>query len=567
MGNCASGGEGRLNLGQNLWRAALVQGLAIVAMWTVLPVCKGQERFILTGSVVDSGTGRLIPARVYIQSEDGSYFFPRSTDGGSAVEYRETAAKRSVEMHTTLSAHPFTASLPPGRYRFRVERGKEYLPHSEGFDIVRAPLSVQVRLKRWINMAGLGWYSGETHIHRDVDELPNVMLAEDLNVALPLSFWAFDAYGTPSSVPIQWGQMVKPESKIPRVVSSDLIQVDPEHVICSMNTEYEIDTVHSEDHLLGAVFALNHREPLKQVALPVRQLAEEVHQRGGLLELDKHNWPWSMMLVPIMQVDLYELANNHMWPVKFQVRKFGEEPAPYMSVERDDLGLTEMGWIQFTLENYYTLLNCGFRLRPTAGTASGGYPVPLGFSRVYVHLPDGFSYDRWIDGLNQGRSFVTTGPMLVVRVDGEWPGCVIHQVAEDGESHRITGWARSAGPLSRIEIVSEGRVVRTLEAANLPVPGGGYRSPIEVGMEVDSSTWIAVRCYGSGKEKARFAHTAPFFIDVPGRPLHPRREEIDYLIHRVETQLQRNQGALQQEALQEYRTALAVYRTIAKTAR
>ena len=548
-------------------KSRVFQGLVVAALAAVFSGCTGQERVTLRGTIVDADTGQLLPARVYIQADEGSFFFPRSSDGGSAVEYRETAGEESVEMHTTLSAHPFTASLPPGRYTLRVERGKEYLPHSEVFDVAEGPVSLQVRLKQWINMADLGWYSGETHIHRDADELPNLVLAEDLNVALPLSYWVFEAYGTPSSVPIQWGQMVKPETNIPLSVPSELIQVDPEHVIYSMNTEYEIDAVDGEDQILGAVFALNHKRPLKQMALPVRPLAQEVHRRGGLLELDKHNWAWSMMLVPIMEVDLYELANNHMWAVKFQSGGFGVDPAPYMNAQRDDQGLTEMGWMEFTFQNYYALLNCGFRLRPTAGTASGGWPVPLGFGRVYVHLADGFSYDRWIEGLDQGRSFVTTGPMLVVKLEDEWPGSVIQQATEDRESYRMTGWARSATPLSRIEIVSEGRVVRRLEAANRPMPGGGYQSPIEVRMEVDSSTWIAVRCYGSGQEENRFAHTAPFFIDVPGKPLHPRREEIDYLIHRVETQLELKQSFLPEESLDEYRVALAAYQAIAKKAR
>ena len=46
--------------------------------------------------------------------------------------------------------------------------------------------------------------------------------------------------------------------------------------------------------------------------------------------------------------------------------------------------LNERGWLDFTFQNYYLLLNCGFRLRPTGGTASGVHPVPLGFGRVYV---------------------------------------------------------------------------------------------------------------------------------------------------------------------------------------
>ncbi|MCH7663048.1 MAG: hypothetical protein IH859_04165 [Chloroflexi bacterium] len=32
--------------------------------------------------------------------------------------------------------------------------------------------------------------------------------------------------------------------------------------------------------------------------------------------------------------------------------------------------------------------------------------MPLGFGRVYVHLPGGFNYAAWMKGLNEGRSFV-----------------------------------------------------------------------------------------------------------------------------------------------------------------
>ena len=61
-------------------------------------------------------------------------------------------------------------------------------------------------------------------------------------------------------------------------------------------------------------------------------------------------------------------------------------------------------------------------MRVSAGTASGVHPVQLGFGRVYVHLPDGFSYSDWMKGLNAGRSFVTTGPMLEATFNGEDPG-------------------------------------------------------------------------------------------------------------------------------------------------
>ena len=46
-------------------------------------------------------------------------------------------------------------------------------------------------------MVERGWYSGDTHTHRTLEELPNVMLAEDLNVAFPLVDWVREAFVTP----------------------------------------------------------------------------------------------------------------------------------------------------------------------------------------------------------------------------------------------------------------------------------------------------------------------------------------------------------------------------------
>ncbi len=68
----------------------------------------------------------------------------------------------------------------------------------------------------------------------------------------------------------------------------------------------------------------------------------------------------------------------------------GDAPEGW-NIETDADGFTEWGWIEFGFKTYYALLNCGFKMRPTAGTASGVHPVPLGFGRVYVQLPGGFS--------------------------------------------------------------------------------------------------------------------------------------------------------------------------------
>lgn len=526
-------------------------GLWIIAILFV-PGATAEEGTRVRGAVIDAATGKPIASRIYVESERGTWHFP-TTDAkdGAAIEYRKQRLEhsRSVEMHTTLSAHSFTLALAPGKYTFTVERGKEYLPESRVVTVGTDPMELQFKLRRWIDMAALGWFSGETHVHRTAEELPTLMLAEDLNVAFPLTHWVTEAFASPKTARNGPFQVPAPKP----------IAIDPTHVIYPLNTEYEIFTVNKQRHTLGAFFALNHRTVLDAGVPPVKPIAERVHQEGGLIELDKHNWPWSMAIVPIAKVDLFELANNHVWRTEFGFGNFGEPAPEYMKIERDKSGFTERGWLDYGFQNYYALLNSGFRLRPTAGTASGVHPVPLGFGRVYVNCAGGFSYDAWLRGLDRGESFVTTGPMLLIKVNDKNSG-TIFKPADGKQECRITGEALSERLLDRVEIVVNGEVVRTLKPANKPREHGGHVSAIDEKLTIEGSSWLAVRCYEAlPKNRIRFAHTAPWHIEIAAKPLRPRAGEIDFLIRRVEEQIERSKNVLPPAALDEYREALQAF--------
>ena len=102
---------------------------------------------------------------------------------------------QSVEEHTTVSAHSFRVELLPGEYEIQIERGKEFRPLRRKIVVGKEDLDETFRLTRRIDLAERGWYSGETHVHRRLVELPNVMLAEDLNVAFPVTFWTTRSNG------------------------------------------------------------------------------------------------------------------------------------------------------------------------------------------------------------------------------------------------------------------------------------------------------------------------------------------------------------------------------------
>ena len=521
------------------------------------PVVKGVVS--VRGRVVDADSGAPLPARLYIEGPaKGEWHTVRAVGPhGPGVEYRKNYGTRSVEIHTALPAADFTAELPPGTYTLTAERGKEWLPATAEIDIEKEPLSVELKLKRFVDVNRLGWFCGETHVHRALAELPTAMLADDLNVTLPITSWTIES------------DTVPPPPKEAAAVEPRLVEIDPTHVYWPLNTEYEIFNVKGKPHMLGAVFAINQQRLLKSTVPPVAPLAAEVHGQGALLEMDKHNWPWSMMIVPAMNVDLYELTNNHVWRTNFHFQRWAVEPPDYMKAERDANGLTENGWIHFTLQNYYCLLNCGYRLRPTAGTASGVHPVPLGYGRVYVHCPDGFSYEAWIKGLNAGRSFVTTGPLMDVRLAKQLPGHTFQQREAEG-TYQLDGWLFSATPLSRVEVIVNGEVAAQLLPPTQPrsLSGGGFAARVSVPIVIRGSAWVALRCYEPTEAaRSRFAHSAPWHIDVPDKPLRPRRDEVDFLVGRMEAEIKRHQGVLPEAAMAEYRTALTTYQKIAEVAR
>lgn len=548
----------RIRVTWSRWLAAVVSNALLLAAVPGLAV-----EFV--GQVVDAESGTPLAARIYLRAPDGQWLHVEAGESaGTALPYREQWVKTpgAEDQHTTVSAHPFRIDLEPGTYELTVERGKEYLPLHQSLELGAEPRRLTFPLRRWINMSERGWWSGETHVHRRLHELPNVMLAEDLNVAFPVTFWTTEAFTAPTTAPSRLRRVPSPFG--PREDRGyEPIPVDAQHVIVPRNTEYEIFSVDGQAHVLGALFILNHKSVFQQGMPPVAEIAEQAHREGALLDLDKHNWPWSMMLVPVAKVDLYELANNSIWRTEFGFRSSLVPPGKYMQVEQDAGGITERGWIRFGMENYYSLLNCGFTIRPTAGTASGVHPVPLGFGRVYVRLDGGFDLEKWIEGLRAGRSFVTTGPMLMATVEGRDPGARLEQPESSAKSYLVQGEALSEQPLEAIEVVVNGQVAKRVSAQNERLSSGAYRSTWSEPITITRSSWLAVRAWEPRPGgRVRFAHTGPVHMLVGEQPVRPRREEIEYLVQRMEQELERNRSVLPEKALAEFQQALKVYQQL-----
>lgn len=511
------------------------------------------------GEIKDASTGQRLPARIYVHGEDGQWYFPKpASREGTAVTYNRRSGfnPNAVEMHTTHSAHPFHLELLPGRYTFTIERGKEYFPEAREVIVERAPLKLTFSMRRWINMAERGWYSGDTHNHRDPRELPNVMLAEDVNVGLPMVDWT-----TVSTVP-----PTASERGLGGQFGDAAVSLDATHVWHPRNTEYEIFRVGQNNHTLGAILIVNHRTRFDQLVFPLKAVAAKARAEGALIDLEKHNWNWSMAVVPLLNPDLFELANNHHWEVEYSLKNWAVPAPAWMGLSGSGTD-TERDWTLYGFQTYYALLNCGFRLRPAAGTANGVHPVPLGFSRVYVELDGPFNYAGWMRGLDAGRSFVTTGPMLLAKVNGQHPGHAFKQEAKPRQ-YEMAGSIFSQEPLEAIELVAHGRVTEKVALENRRTQTGAYQTEFKTLISLDESSWLAVRCFERrANGRFRFAHTAPWFIEVPGRPMRAHKREAEWLVQRVREEIERSRSLLPPAGLREYEESLAAYERILQNAR
>ena len=498
----------------------------------------------LTLQIIDSDTQQPIAARAYLRANDGTWHFFEAP-GAQQYEKQNWANKNSVEYHTCLLSGPASVQLEPGVYHLTVERGKEYLPHMERMEVGSDDRTISVPLKRWINMSARGWYSGETHLHRTIDELRTIIQSEDLNVAFPLTYWETRAGAPPT----------QGNKNIPGEIPQDLVMVDPTHVIWPRNTEYEIFTVGEKRHTLGALFILNHKSVFERGVPPWGPVVEQARQEGALFDMDKLDWPFAMTLPVTAEGSLYELSNNHMWQTEFGLRTWNSNTRGFLQPPWGANHGNERDWLLYTLGMYYTLLNSGEKMMPTAGTAHGVHPVPAGFSRVYVHLNGDFTYEKWLEGLQAGRSFVTTGPLLEATLREQLPGTKF--LIERPADLPLKVTLHSEQPLSFGELIVNGQAVTTFMGRSSPRPEGGHEMQVELSVPISQTSWLAVRAFENRDDgRFRFAHTAPWWVRLPGSELKLRGEEQAYLISRVRSEFNRSKDVLDEASLAEYGRAL-----------
>jgi hypothetical protein len=220
------------------------------------------------------------------------------------------------------------------------------------------------------------------------------------------------------------------------------------------------------------------------------------------IEVEKPFW-WDVPVwVAAGQVDSIGIANNHMCRDKMYESEAWGKPRV---LERYPAPLGNGYWTQ---DIYYRLLNCGLRIPPSAGSASGVLPNPVGYNRVYVHTGKELTWEKWWKGLRAGRCFVTNGPMLLVTANGKMPGQVF--TAGPGEAVKLDleGELKTRDTIRFVEIIRDGEVEKRVSVAQFARTGSLGT------LTFKTSGWFLVRAVAENSRTFRFASTAPFYVEV-----------------------------------------------------
>jgi hypothetical protein len=217
---------------------------------------------------------------------------------------------------------------------------------------------------------------------------------------------------------------------------------------------------------------------------------------------------------------------------------------------------------------YHRLLNCGFRLAASAGTDCFLNRIRsnlAGSERAYVKIDGPFTYERWIEGLRAGRSFVSNGPILEFSVNGKSLGETVD--LRGPASMRVKATASSQYPLERVEVLYNGKVVGKVTPAR-----DVLTTELDQSFPVEQSGWVALRVVGPArgdvKGESLYAHTSPVYVTVAGKPAGSAEDARYFLawINRLSDTVEerdRIPGAdLKAEVQAQVERARAVYRKI-----
>jgi hypothetical protein len=455
-----------------------------------------------------------------------------------------------------------TIPLPPGIYNVAASRGPEYLSQTRTLT-VEGPQELAFKFGRWIDPSRDGYYSGDHHIHSagcshyenptegvtPEDMWPQIE-GEALNLASVL-IWGpsyyhqkqfFTGKDHPLSKPTQLMRYDLEISGFPSSHAGHLVLLG----------------VKDQDYPGAKVL-----EDWPTWDLPVLKWAKA---QGVVTGFAHSGWG--------LEVKSSDLPNYEMPGFDgIGANEYIVDVTHPNTVDFISAGDTPYVW---ELNVWYHTLNTGFRTRISGET---DFPCitddRIGLARSYCKVDGALTYEKWIQSVQRGRSYVSDGRshLLDLSVNGLAAGTGESEVALT-QPARVKVTLRAAAKLDDQPVESirqlryDEKPYWDLERARI---GSSREVPVEIvvngepvakqtlvadgtvrtlafDVPLERSSWIAARILPS-------SHTNPMFAIVSGKPIRASRRSAEWCLNAVNQCWTQKSARIRPSELEEARKA------------
>jgi hypothetical protein len=423
----------------------------------------------------------------------------------------------------------FEKSLPAGRTRVRITRGFETRPETR--ELILAPgatTDVSIALTRAGGLRARGWYAGDSHAH---------MIHGERTLAVDFAFVALTARAEDLSY-LSLAHAWQLDDPTPERLEAVLAPLSTPDCALTWNIEapknyYKGDAGRCLGHCW--TLGLRGRTEAGENVIPLllrASAADFESQKPTFANFESH---------ALIHAQGGAVFYTH--PLRWWTGPWGGQGGyprqermrvSNMAVELPLdtlLGPTYDGLDVFTsggeaaandkaFQLWALLLNHGYRVAATASSDAcfdrPGGAVP-GSARTYTFLgKEPFSLAAVARATAEGRTFATTGPLLLASVDSLPPGSAF---AADGRDHRlnIEAWpsGRDGAGLKQAEIFRNGQPFLN---HLFKTPQAAWQTNLV--LRETEAAWYCVRLTG-GPQGGRAVSGAFFFDPAPHRPPPP----------------------------------------------
>ena len=444
-----------------------------------------------------------------------------------------------------------TLKLPEGEYTVEFSRGPESIPYTQRLKVDRRTRQVEFKVKRWIDPALTGWWSGDHHIHAAgcahyVKPTEGVLAAdmirhcmgEDLKIGANLT----------------WGPCFDFQKQF---FCGGLDKVSQYPYLLRYDIEVSGFGSHQSGHLC------------------LLRLKEQIHPGGD----SKEHWPtlclntlrWAKKQGAVcgpahsgwgLEVKTTDLPNYIVPPFtgiganEYIVDVTHELPGPdgKLLPAVDFLSMVDTPYV-WELNMWYHTLNVGYRTRISGETDFPCiYGEKVGLGRSYVKLDGKLDYDQWCEGVRQGRNYVSDGKSHLMEfkannvVMGEQgselklsqPATVkltakvaarlneeMNPQLQNLDYAKKPYWDIERARIESTREVPVEVIINGYPVAKKNIVADGNLQDVSFDVKIDRSSWVALRILPS-------SHTNPIFVLVDGQPIRASKRSAEWCLKGVD---------------------------------